>query len=89
MDKIEFALFIAKLSELGAKFTEDDVKEINVILARNSAVVNKGAIAHMVKCLYTGKRIDAIKTYRELTGSTLKEALELMPTTIDYKAPSD
>ncbi len=85
MDKIEFALFIAKLSTLGARFTEDDIKDINVILARNSAVASKGAIDLMLKAIFNGKRIDAVKYYRSLTGATLKDSIAAIPTTIVTK----
>lgn len=85
MDKIEFALFIAKLSALGATFTEDDIVEINAVISRVSEGSNKTVIDLMLKAIFNGQRIDAVKYYRSLTGATLKDSIAAIPTTIVTK----
>lgn len=83
MDKIEFALFIAKLSKLGATFTEDDIVEVNTVISRANNCSNVKLINSMLRAIFNGQRIDAVKYYRSLTGATLKDSIAAIPTTIN------
>lgn len=83
MDKIAFARLIAYLATLTHhNFDEFEIKQIDAIMGTNF-LPQAHAVRDMVGFMAEGKKIDAIRIFRALTGDTLKDSKEAVDRAMD------
>ena len=76
LDKIKFAKVVSWISRItnGLEFAEDDLKELDNIIDIKAPTVDINDVNSLLDAMQAGRKIDAIKAYRQLTGQGIKES---------------
>lgn len=84
LDKIKFAQLVAYLTNIGAEFTFDSVRDIDSIIdvempEQPIQIMNPEQLHALMALMQEGERkIEAIKQHRMMTGYGLKESKDIV-----------
>jgi ribosomal protein L7/L12 len=91
MDKIQFAKLISLITTFkdDCALTGSEIEEIDQILSDGVASkVNPGTVNELLSCMLCGNKIEAIRHYRMLTGSPLKDSKTAVEAFWTYSTPA-
>ena len=84
---IEFARLISQITTIrGSSLSEDDIRPIAETVNAWSGAANAVGINRLLEAMRDGRKIEAIKEYRALTGAYLKDSKDAVEAYWTFRA---
>jgi len=82
LDKIKFAELVAWICTKGAHLDVSDIQDLDRIVASNT--ISTDEVVNMLKAMNDGRKIDAIRSVRTLTGLDVLDAKILIEGAMEH-----